>query len=109
LPWYAKIEQGIVDKPVFDRHVPDHIRYVKDLNHRGHQARTGYWKERGGGMLLFEAASLDEAKTIVAQDPLVKNGCVTYELHEWCVVADADGNGNGNSASSDHQPALGSH
>lgn len=86
MPWYAKIEHGIVTKSLFDQHVPAHIDYVKHLNELGHKARTGYWKERGGGMLIFEAASLDEAKTIVAHDPLVKNGCVTYELHEWCVV-----------------------
>jgi uncharacterized protein YciI len=39
-------------------------------------------------MLLFEAASKEEAKAIVEQDPLVQNGCVTYELLEWCVVVE---------------------
>jgi hypothetical protein len=37
-------------------------------------------------MLLFEAGSMDEAKAIVAEDPLVKNGCVIYEIYHWCVV-----------------------
>ncbi len=101
MPWYAKIEQGIVEKPIFDHYVPDHIRYVKHLNEQGHKACTGYWKERGGGMLLFEAASLAEAQQIVAQDPLVRNGCVTYELHEWCVVVgDPDGSGPASEARS---------
>jgi uncharacterized protein YciI len=39
-------------------------------------------------MLLFEADSLDEAKAIVAQDPLVVNDCVKYKLHEWCVIGE---------------------
>jgi uncharacterized protein YciI len=39
-------------------------------------------------MLLFEADSLDEAKAIVAQDPLVQNNCVKYKLHEWCVIGE---------------------
>jgi len=39
-------------------------------------------------MLLFEADSLEEAQRIVDNDPLVKNGCVTYELHEWCLVVE---------------------
>jgi uncharacterized protein YciI len=39
-------------------------------------------------MLLIEAESMDEAKAIVAQDPLVKNNCVKYKLHEWCIVAE---------------------
>ncbi len=88
MPWFVKIEKGVVEKPIFDQFVVAHKAYVKDLIAQGHRAKTGYWAERGGGMLLFEAATLDEAKAIVAQDPLVQNGCVTYELHEWTIVVE---------------------
>ncbi|WP_159784941.1 YciI family protein [Sodalinema gerasimenkoae] len=86
MPWFAKIESGIVDKSTFDQYVPDHIDYVKQLNQRGHQAKSGYWNRRGGGMLLFEAESMQEAEAIVQQDPLVLNNCVTYDLYQWCLV-----------------------
>lgn len=86
MPWFVKIESGIVDKPTFDRFVPAHVAYIKDLVARGHRASSGYWAERGGGMLLFQAESLAAAEAIVAADPLIANGCVRYELHEWCVV-----------------------
>jgi uncharacterized protein YciI len=86
MPWFVKIEKGIVNKLNFDQFVPAHQHYVKNLIAHGHQAKTGYWKEYGGGMLLFQAADLTEAKAIVAQDPLIQNGCVEYELHEWCIV-----------------------
>jgi len=86
MPWFVKIETGIVDKPIFDRYVPAHRAYVRDLIAKGHQARTGYWAARGGGMMLFQAASMLEAEAIVTADPLVKNHCVTYLLHEWCLV-----------------------
>ena len=88
MPWFVKIEEGIVDKPTFDRHVPAHKAYVEDLIAKGHQAKTGYWQRRGGGMLLFEAESMEEAQQIVAQDPLVKQGCVKYDLYEWCIVVE---------------------
>ncbi|NJL02370.1 MAG: hypothetical protein HC838_09730 [Spirulinaceae cyanobacterium RM2_2_10] len=88
MPWFVKIESGIVDKTTFDRYVPAHCDYVRSLIARGHNARTGYWSEYGGGMLLFEADSLAEAEAIVAADPLIQNNCVTYELHEWCVVVE---------------------
>jgi hypothetical protein len=29
---------------------------------------------------------LAEAEAIVAEDPLVKNHCVDYQLHEWRIV-----------------------
>jgi uncharacterized protein YciI len=88
MPWFVKIEEGIVDKATFDKHVPAHKAYVEDLIAKGHRAKTGYWAERGGGMLLFEAASMDEAKAIVTRDPLVQNNCVKYVLHEWRVIVE---------------------
>mgnify|MGYP005848299257 CR=1 FL=1 len=88
MPWFAKIESGIVNKSTFDQYVQAHIDYVKALNRKGHQARSGYWNRRGGGMLLFEAESMQQAEAIVQQDPLVLNHCVTYDLYEWCLVVD---------------------
>ena len=88
MPWFVKIEKGIVNKSIFDQSVPAHKAYVKDLIARGHKAKSGYWGEFGGGMLLFEANSLEQAKEIVAEDPLIKNGCVDYEIHEWCIVVE---------------------
>lgn len=88
MPWFVKIEKGIVSKPTFDQHVPAHKAFVKDLIENGHEAKTGYWGEFGGGMLLFKAKDRQEAQQIVSQDPLVKAGCVQYELHEWCVVVE---------------------
>jgi uncharacterized protein YciI len=86
MPWFVKIESGIVDKPTFDQYVPAHTAFVQELIAKGHQARSGYWAERGGGMLLFQANDRAEAEAIVAQDPLIKNGCVNYTLQEWTVV-----------------------
>jgi uncharacterized protein YciI len=86
MTWFVKIEAGIVDKATFDQYVPAHKAYVQDLIDRGHQASTGYWQRRGGGMLLFTADSMAEAESIVRRDPLVVNHCVTYELYEWNVV-----------------------
>lgn len=86
MPWFVKIERGRVAKAIFDQFVPAHKAFVAQLNAEGHQATTGYWRESRGGMLLFQADSKAEAEQIVAQDPLVVNGCVDYELHEWVQV-----------------------
>ncbi|HBB33757.1 MAG TPA: hypothetical protein DDZ80_19295 [Cyanobacteria bacterium UBA8803] len=88
MPWFVKIEEGIVDKATFDQYVPAHKAYVQDLIAKGHRAKTGYWAELGGGMLLFEANSLAEAQMIVEQDPLIQNNCVNYKLHEWRILVE---------------------
>lgn len=88
MPWFVKIERGVVDKATFDQSVPAHKAYVRSLIEQGHRAKSGYWGERGGGMLLFWADSLQQAESIVLKDPLIQNGCVKYELHEWRVVVE---------------------
>ncbi len=88
MPWFVKIEKGVVDKPIFDQFVPAHVAYVKDLIAQGYRAKTGYWAGYGGGMLIFWADSMAEAEAIVAADPLIANHCVDYELHEWRVVVE---------------------
>ena len=88
MPWFVKIEEGIVEKAIFDRHVPAHKDYVRTLIDHGHQAKSGYWGCYGGGMLLFQAASMAEAEAIVAEDPLIVNGCVQYQLYEWRIVVE---------------------
>ncbi len=86
MPWFVKIEEGKVDKPTFDQYVPAHKAYVQELIAKGHKAKTGYWAQHRGGMMVFEAASMDEAQAIVANDPLVENGCVSYKVYEWKIV-----------------------
>lgn len=88
MPWFVKIETGRVDKAIFDQYVPAHKAYVQALIDKGHQAKTGYWAQKGGGMMLFEASSMDEAQAIVLADPLIDNGCVTYQLFEWRIVVE---------------------
>jgi uncharacterized protein YciI len=88
MPWFVKIEEGIVDKATFDQYVPAHKAFVRDLIASGHEAKTGYWGCFGGGMLLFKANSMVEAEAIVARDPLIQNGCVRYRLYEWRIVVE---------------------
>ena len=31
MPWFAKIEKSVVEKPIFDKYLLDHIAYVQKL------------------------------------------------------------------------------
>lgn len=88
MPIFVKIEEGKVDKSAFDQYIPAHHAYVRELIARGHKAKSGYWAVRGGGMMIFEAESMEQAQALVAEDPLIKNGCVDYQLYEWRLVVE---------------------
>ncbi|CAK6700313.1 YciI family protein [Synechococcus sp. CCY9201] len=90
--WFVKLEEGIVDKARFDAAVPAHRGWLAELEAAGHRPSSGYWRDRqglsgAGGMLLFMASDRDEAERLVSCDPLVRQGCVRWVVHEWCVVA----------------------
>ncbi len=54
MPWFVKLEEGVVDKARFDAAVPAHL-----------------------------AASMAEADALIRHDPLIQLGCVRWTLHQW--------------------------
>lgn len=96
-PWFVKLEEGVVEKAIFDAVVPEHLAWLRALEAAGHHPMSGYWGDRqglngqgAGGMLLFQASSLAEAEALVRQDPLIRQGCVRWTLHEWRLVFGSD-------------------
>jgi len=94
MPWFVKLEEGVVDRSRFDTHLHAHLAWIQRLEQLGHRPSTGYWGERkgmnragAGGMLLFVARDRAEAEAIVLGDPLIQTGCVRWVLHEWRIVA----------------------
>ena len=93
MPWFVKLEAGLVPKPQFDAVIPAHLAWLADLERKGHAPRSGYWADRvgrsgegAGGMLVFRARDWAEAEGLVQTDPLILEGCVHWTLHEWAVV-----------------------
>lgn len=49
------------------------------LNVAGPFGDDGDWR----GILIFKSGTLEEIKALVEQDPMVKIGRLTYEIHPW--------------------------
>ena len=62
--------------------VPPHVDWLKQRMTEGKVLEAGKWGDIGG-MWLFEAASLEEARALAEQDPLISSGLTTYELAEF--------------------------
>lgn len=60
-----------------------HGAYMKRLFDEGRSFAAGPLTDTLGGIVIIRAASLDEAKSLLAQDPGVASGMFVAEAHAW--------------------------
>ena len=71
--------------------LPDHLRYIVDLEHRGSVFASGPFVADDGsvdgtGMTLLRAGSADEAAALADRDPFVLAGLRRFDVKPWRVV-----------------------
>jgi uncharacterized protein YciI len=62
---------------------PDHLAYLDKLSGQGKVFAKGPFTDGAGGMVVYIADSLEEAKKLAENDPYVIHGVRRLELHEW--------------------------
>lgn len=62
---------------------PAHLAYVEDLRKRGLVWAGGPFTDGEGGLVIYSAGSLEEARRLLEADPLVTSGARRTELHPW--------------------------
>ena len=69
--------------------LPVHLEFLHDLEERGILFAAGPLRLPDGapqtvhGMAVLRAGSLDEARTIIAEEPFTKNGYRTAQILSW--------------------------
>lgn len=64
--------------------VPSHIEYWKGCSLQGYEG--GPFADRSGGLITFEAENLEEATSIIMDDPFVLQGLIESKyIKEWAV------------------------
>ena len=76
-----KIDGKLTSKSDFD----DHIKYLNSVAKERFFMGGGF-NDRTGGMIVFEASDIDEARKISDNDPVINRGLYRYELVEWEMV-----------------------
>ncbi len=62
-----------------------HIDYLTQIS-KERKFFGGGFANTKGGMITFEASSLEEAKKICDNDPLILKGLFKYELFKWKIA-----------------------
>jgi uncharacterized protein len=68
-----------------------HAEHLAQLDGAGKLVLAGPIPERAGGLIVLRAASLEEARAIAEEDPLVRGGFQTYEVGTW-LMSDRENN-----------------
>lgn len=76
-----KIDGANVTKQDFE----DHLQYLEGIARERFFMGGGFVK-KSGGMIVFEAKDIEEAKKIVNGDPLISRNLYRYDLSEWKMV-----------------------
>ncbi len=97
MSWFIKTEQftektlALLEK---DRRliIDKHKSWVKNLKIQGKKISSGYLVNKskapgGGGLLIIEANSFEEAIAIIKEDPMITNNLVTWRLQEWIPIS----------------------
>ncbi|WP_078553633.1 YciI family protein [Bacillus alkalicellulosilyticus] len=62
---------------------PAHLEYLQELEQEGKIFAKGPFIDGTGGMVIYIAESIEEAKELAEKDPYIIEGVRTLELHEW--------------------------
>ncbi|HEY7311873.1 MAG TPA: YciI family protein [Gemmataceae bacterium] len=63
---------------------PLHRQYLTALRERGQLAAAGPFTDDSGALIVYEAASVEEAEQFLQGDPFHQNGIfLTYVLRPW--------------------------
>jgi uncharacterized protein len=89
---FAAIIEYLQDKAKVDQIRPAHRQYLTGLRERGQIAATGPFTDGSGALIIYEAASRDEAEALIKADPFHQNGIfLTWQLRPWNpVIANRD-------------------
>jgi len=71
--------------------LPDHLAYIQRLEVSGQLMMAGPLSDEtgtemeGAGMLVLRTASMDEARSLAASDPMHSTGARSFTLRRWLV------------------------
>jgi uncharacterized protein YciI len=86
---YIRTDFKVEGKEITKKDFNDHIAYLEEIASKRLFMGGGY-VNAPGGMIIYHAENLEEAKIVAEGDPIISRGLFTYELKEWSLVLLSD-------------------
>ena len=84
MPYFAAV-QTILNFDRTDAARQPHLDFLAKMVADGHIYAWGRFPDGSGGLTIFQAASLEDAKKLAESDPYVSQGVRRLELREWAM------------------------
>lgn len=84
MPYYAAVLH-MLDALKNKEVLPRHVSYLDQLDQQGKVFRRGPFADGSGGLVVYIADSMEEAKEMAENDPHVVEKVRRLELKEWKV------------------------
>lgn len=73
----------IIDRRKDEEILEDHKAYLQKYIDEGRIYAKGPFTDHTGGLVIYKAESLEAAREIIENDPVIVHSSRTYELKEW--------------------------
>ena len=84
---YVRIDYKVCEKTLSNKDFQDHLTYVQNIANERYFVGGGFTNSNEvGGIVIFEARNLVEAKEIFRKDPIIEKGFYWCEIFEWKVA-----------------------
>jgi uncharacterized protein YciI len=84
---YAAICKYTPDSSIIAKTRPSHREYLTELQARDKLVISGPFSDDKGGLLVYEADSVEEVDKMVREDPFAIHGVfLSWEIRPWTVV-----------------------
>ena len=77
------------ESPELDRLQEAHLAYIEEMRDSGKLILAGPFTDNGDlrGLFLFDVNTLEEARALCDQDPMVRGERLRYQIHPWMTGA----------------------
>jgi uncharacterized protein YciI len=92
--FFVMLKKGPIrnqDKETTDKLQEGHMANINQMAKDGKLAIAGPFGDEGDwrGIFIFKTKTIEEAKRLVEQDPMIKAGRLSYEIHSWWTMKGA--------------------
>lgn len=83
---YFAVFLPMKDQELSQMYRAQHLAYLEDLAQQGKIFVRGRFVDGAGGLVIYQAETLEEAEKLAKADPYITSGARGYELHEWEMI-----------------------